>query len=87
VFILQAAFQSARRRLRRFSFTSSETVVATSYHRKAKDQVLYLSVPHRISLVSARTYVLRHGVVFRRDTWPRIWSGKAVLLDLYGDYP
>jgi hypothetical protein len=30
VFILQVAFQSARRRLRRFSFTSSETVAATS---------------------------------------------------------
>jgi hypothetical protein len=43
-------------------------------------------VPQQVSLASVEKHVLRHGVVFRKDTWPRIWSAEAVLLDLYGDY-
>jgi hypothetical protein len=32
-------------------------------------------------------YLLCHGEVFRRDSWPRIWSAEFMLLDLHGDCP
>jgi hypothetical protein len=51
------------------------------YHHRAEGRFLYISVPHQMNLGFLEKYLLCHGEVFRRDSWPRIWSDEVLLLD------